>query len=271
MTTETAMNQPQRRIKNEKDGSLLVLIPPGKFLAGGRKWWEGGSDPFEVELPGFYIGIYPVTNAQYKRFVDATGHRPPSDEEVHGNYKPVWRGNSFPQEKFDHPIVCVSLEDAWAYCKWAGLRLPRELEWEKAARGLEGFKFPWGNDWDEDKCRNVYNKRSETTCSVLEYPSDCSPYGVYQMAGNVTEWCCDLYESGAYMRYRNGDLSAPKQGLGYVTRGGAWCYGVEEFEAPGFECAHRGNGFPLKTCADHLGFRVAGYLTLDFATSASPP
>ena len=210
MATEAATNQPQWLIENEKDGSILVLIPPGKFLAGGSVWWEGGCDPFEVELPGFYIGIYPVTNAQYKRFIDDTGYRPPPDG-THDNHETVWKGNSFPPEKFDHPVVYVSLKDAWAYCKWAGLRLPRELEWEKAARGIDGREYPWGNDWDEDKCRNVFNKRCETTCSICEYPSDSSPWGVYHMAGNVTEWCRDLYEAGAYMRYRNGDLSAPSR------------------------------------------------------------
>lgn len=229
-------------VENPTEGSLLLRVPGGAFLAGQEK--------FPVELPSFYLGIHSVTNRQYQQFVQATNHPPP---DYSGCGTPVWEGASCPPARADHPVVCVSWHDAQAYCRWAGLRLPRELEWEKAARGADGREYPWSQDWDETKCRNSLSRLAETTSSVWEYASGCGPWGHYQLTGNVWEWCADSHDWDVFQRYRNGDLTMPDQaGALRVLRGGSWRNGG----AADFQGACRYYAAASRR-SDDYGFRIA--------------
>jgi formylglycine-generating enzyme required for sulfatase activity len=173
------------------DGRPMVKVPAGKF--------KYGTSQEEKETGEFFIDRYPVTQAEFKKFVEATGHRDPAN----------WKDHTYPEGKADHPVVEVNWDDAAAYAKWAGKRLPLNEEWEKAARGTDGRTWPWGDEWDIKKV----NILSDGTTPVGKYsPAGDSPYDAADMAGNVWEWI----DTGTASKLR-----AP-------LRGGDWLDGPEE-------------------------------------------
>jgi len=245
-TAEGALRQVRPLAVNAADGTVLVYVPGGEFEMGDGQ----GSDcpKHRVAVSGYWIGIYCVTNRQYAAFVKATGHRAPEQAD-YGT--PVWQHGRCPEEKLEHPVVCVSWEDASAYAKWSGLELPTEAQWEKSARGPKGLIYPWGNEWDAGKCRNSTNKGSGQTCAVWEYPLGVSGYGTYNQSGNVWEWCRDWYGSDYYGKSPAQDPGGPEGGSYRVGRGGSWNAGGASY----FRGAIRDNISPGARSYS-LGFRL---------------
>ena len=241
---------PKSAVQNQKDGTLLVPIPEGVFLAGGERPDEGGG-LFSVYLAAYYIALHPITNSQFDKFVRETGHPILNDPPF--SVRPR-RNSAGKSDQANHPVVWVSWEDAKAYCRWSGMRLASELEWEKAARGTDGRTYPWGNKWGASRCRNKSTRERETTCAVWGYPSGASPYGLHGMAGNIGEWCQDPYSEHAYEAYRKGKALFATQNArtNRVVRGGSWLHG----DANSVRCAFRGFYAQQLRC-ENIGFRCA--------------
>jgi formylglycine-generating enzyme required for sulfatase activity len=184
-----------------------VYIQGGPFILGSNSGLEDETPQQESVLSGYNIDIYPVTNAEYKEFVDAAGHDLPRN----------WKEGAFPEGMDDHPVIWVTWHDAEAYCDWAGKRLPTEYEWEKAARGEDGRTYPWGDAFDQSKC-NTQESGEKGTVAVGSYPEGISPSGAHDMAGNVWEWTVDWYQG-----YRGTLYELSRYGETFkVLRGGSW-------------------------------------------------
>jgi len=167
----------------------MAWVPPGPFIYGESE----GTRVVWLEQ-GFYIARTPVTNGQYARFVVATRHAPPEH----------WRGKTPPEALCDHPVVNVSWDDAVAYAEWAGGRLPTEEEWEKAARGMDGRLYPWGDEFDPGRCNALESGVRTTTPAGRYSPDGDSPCGCTDMAGNVWEWTTSEYKPGSGRRVLRG-------------------------------------------------------------------
>jgi formylglycine-generating enzyme required for sulfatase activity len=240
----------------------MVHIPEGPFVMGTdqvdadhkaaeygiiKPWFEDEHPAHSVNLAAYYLDKYEVTNADYQAFLRATNRRPPPD----------WSGPTHPQGLPRGPVVSVTWEDADAYCRWAGKRLPTEAEWEKAARGFEGRLYPWGNEFELGRA-NIGGGRNGPA-AVGSYPSGRTPLGVYDLVGNVWEWTADWYQPYP----GNPAMSASDPPPGRVLRGSSWS-GVGHFPPGVIEqiLAHNARG-SFRLYADpngrlnDVGFRCA--------------
>jgi formylglycine-generating enzyme required for sulfatase activity len=190
----------------------MVKVPKGPFLYGEKR-------VHEVIDHDYWIDQYPVTNEKYRMFILANGYVNHAYWSVDGwkwktenkvKIPEYWNDTTW--NKADFPVVGVSYYEAEAYAKWAGKRLPTEQEWEKAARGEDGREYPWGDEFDKEKCNSAEAGFWHTT-PVTQYPKGVSPYGCYDMAGNVWNWCANWYEDQKD--------SSP------VLRGGSWYFKPE--------------------------------------------
>lgn len=241
----------------------LVRIPAGKFLMGSsleqieqaikmganKEWVQRETPQHTAELSEYSIGKYPVTNREYQEFVRDAKYKAPQG----------WEGDQFPKEKAEHPVVNVSWDDAVAYCKWLGdktkrnYRLPTEAEWEKAARGEDGRVFPWGNDFDSQKCNSRESGIYDTSEVGMFSPQGDSPYGCSDMAGNALEWCSDWYDGSGYWNRQDSvvrDPQGPQSGYVHIERGGSW-----RFRNDNARCAMRAEHVQVFDAL--VGFRVA--------------
>ena len=220
----------------------MVEIPAGPAILGSDEGDPEDAPAREVDLPAFEIDKFEVTNVDFAAFVDETGYETYAEQQGISSWRDDWGIG-----EDNHPVVMVTWGDAQTYCEWLGKRLPTEAEWEKAARGEDGRRFPWGNDWDPNKA-NVKERGLRGTSVVGSFGDGASPYGALDMVGNVWEWTADWYQ--AYPGNTAEDRYYGEQFR--VTRGGGWF--DEEPQATAF---NRNAADPSKTANDDLGFRCA--------------
>jgi formylglycine-generating enzyme required for sulfatase activity len=232
----------------------MILIPAGEFTMGTPEGSDGLPDEHperRVHLSSFLLDRLEVTNRAYAAFVHGTGHRPPANANPR---RTLWEHDHPPIGIEDHPVVNVDWNDAAAYCRWAGKRLPTEAEWEKGARGTDGRRYPWGNDWDFSRANSAsyWAKRTVDfqssadwdafwiqgegvrlsrehgikgevlTLPVGSFPQGASPYGILDMAGNAAEWVADWYDPNYYRNAPLTDPPGPDRGAIKAMRGGSW-------------------------------------------------
>ncbi len=213
------------------DGAVMVLVPAGWFIMGADDGDEDQKPRRRVYLDAFYLDKYPVTNARFG-----------SPEE---DYGPDFSGGN-------KPAVGISWYLARDYCRSFDKRLPTEAEWEKAARGVDGRAYPWGNDWNGLNLIWGANSRRRTHSVDRTYRTHVTPFGAADMVGNVWEWVSDWYGENYYRRAPSRNPKGPEKGSARVLRGGSWILRHRRF----FQASHRSAAFST-VYANDGGFRCA--------------
>ena len=247
------------------DGAPMALIPEGPFPMGVPKGArDGGVDErpnHEVFVDSFYMDIYEVTNGRYLKFVTETNHRIP--QHPTDPSRGLWKGNMMPESVTDLPVINVDWFDAETYCRWAGKRLPTEAEWEKAAKGPNDWRFAWGDvePTIEHANFNQLAWRGEATLvQVGIYEKGKSPYGIYDVAGNVWEWVSDWYQADYYQHSPTRNPQGPETGKYKAVRSSGW-----QGETPQMRVFTRIKSLPTDR-NNSTGFRCA----LDVPTPKTP-
>jgi formylglycine-generating enzyme required for sulfatase activity len=215
--TEAAVqptDQAPAAAQSAPESTEMTAIPAGSFTMGSDQGLDDERPPHQVDLPEYQIDLFEVTNAQFAAFVEATGYQTEGEQAGSGR---VWR-DEWAEGEDNHPVARVSWNDAIAYCGWAAKRLPSEAEWEKAARGADALVYPWGNEYVAGRA-NGRDTGIRGTVAGGSYGDGASPYGVFDMAGNVREWTADA----GYFPYPGNTIPSPYYGEGLrVLRGGGW-------------------------------------------------
>jgi formylglycine-generating enzyme required for sulfatase activity len=223
-----------------------------RLIAGGGFAMGDDGDPstaprHDLDLPDFYVDLDEVTNSRFARFVSQAGFKPQGDWQRYADPS-KFDPRFFDTERAEHPVVNVTWNDATAYCQWAGKRLPFEAEWEKAARGQDARKWPWGNEPHPEFANVETESEGEPdTKRVGSFPTGASPYGLLDMTGNAREWTASALQSYPISEPTAGTEGATSR----VTRGGSWLSLPSSIEVT------RRLAEPVSTVAKDLGFRCA--------------
>lgn len=255
--------------KTVNDGfGEMISIPAGSFKMGDN-FGDGESRErpvHTVELDAFYMAKFEVTNAEWRKFRDDPGYDNPKfwpeGRVMPKDQIPYWtqpnnHGGATPNSD-NYPVIGVNWDGATAYCNWLSAksgkhyRLPTEAEWEKAARGTDQRRFPWGNVIDYDHANYAGKQKFDTGMEVGSFPKGASPYGVMDMAGNMMEWCQDWYSRDYYQLSPKKNPKGPEKGAYRVMRGGSFF-----FEGQDLRSYARSAAWPSFQAFRMVGFRIA--------------